>query len=408
MYAVYNSWRNAYIDAPTAISRRYSFDPQVRAQARAEGQQRLEESRLIYYNLALAFGIDPRAYLPQRVEEFVRPRTQPWSMVWVPRYGYPLQIQLRDQVSQPTFLAGQIGGLLGNFTTVGTSLAIAHRLVLSAAPLPIKILFTPLLVGQVLGVLGRGEETERVYRQHLQQQSKLWPWQQAWTPYLSGIPRNMVMMEHQDRQAQRIWENFSVTQALFIAGGLILWRFLGPRAAQEGVRRASQAWRGSGGSPGTALMLRPSNVPAVMPTVQRLLRAHGATQFNLLFNPQFSPVIMNYLRQLFANAGGRNLPMVVQPRANALTIYRQAANALAPYLPSANALVPYVPRPNAFMPYVPAANALVPYMPNANALMRITPSVNALTLFQGRQRALALVASQAKSLAIFVLNNVKK
>ena len=408
MYAIYNAPQNAFVDAPTAISRRLSLDPVARAQARAEGRARLEETRLIYYNLFLAFGINPADYLPRSIDALVRPRTQPWSTTNIPFYGNPLQLELRERVSQPSFVASQIGSFLGGFTTVGTSLAITHRLLLSAAPLPIKIFFTPLLVGQTLGVFGRGQEVERVYSQHLEEQKKLWFWQKSYKPDLSGIPRNLVFLDHQERQAQKLWEGFSVDQAVLVAGSLLFFRFLGPKLAQGGWRWAAENWSrrsggrgGGGGSPSTALTLWKPNTPTLsFATWQANRQALSAFILKITANLQSLPQFAAYFPQRAVVPYVRGTTQIARytPGTTALALWQAPVTALRSFFPSLTALTSFFP----------SSTAVALVAPRSTALTLYRPPVTALTLFQNPQRALALLNINASQLTQLLLKSVKK
>jgi RHS repeat-associated protein len=324
MYTIFSAPRNAYIDAPSAIAKRFSFDPAVRAQSRAAARARLEESKILYYSLALGFGIDPKQYLHPALISLIEPKSWP-SSTYFGSWG--LQGQLKSKVSQPEFLASYAGSMLGNFTTVGTSLAVLRTLLLSAAPLPIKILGSPLIGGLALGAIGRGEETERVYAQFEESQKKIWFWSKDYTPWLSGIPRTLVYTGYQERETQKLWAGFSIEEAFATAAGLVILRFAAPPLTAWAKQRAWQWWRASWGPGGW--------------------RGGGGTAPNSTALVLWQPKPLAIVRKQ-----PPALPAVVQPRVTAI------------------------------VPFKEPVRAVVPYRPRPSALQRVQPSTNALTLFR--------------------------
>ena len=158
MYTIANAPRHAYIEAPRQLMKRFSWDENVRKRTREAGRGRLEESKLLYYNLSIVLGMDPERFLPAVVLPWIKPQTKPWALVDVPFYGKPLHNELRAKISSPVTQGGQLGSLLGNFTTVGTSLVLLRTLAMSALPPYMKFAFSPILIGQILGSLGRSEK----------------------------------------------------------------------------------------------------------------------------------------------------------------------------------------------------------------------------------------------------------
>ena len=89
MYTIANAPRHAYIEAPRQLMKRFSWDENVRKQTREAGRGRLEESKLLYYNLSIVLGMDPERFLPAVVLPWIKPQTKPWALVDVPSTASP-------------------------------------------------------------------------------------------------------------------------------------------------------------------------------------------------------------------------------------------------------------------------------------------------------------------------------
>ena len=229
--------------------------------------------------------MDPERFLPAVVLPWIKPQTKPWALVDVPFYGKPLHNELRAKISSPVTQGGQLGSLLGNFTTVGTSLVLLRTLAMSALPPYMKFAFSPILIGQILGSLGRSEETERVYAKYQEDQAKLWFWNRSYRQSLAGMPKTLVYMDYQEQETEKLWQAHGIEQATAFLGGLLLFRFMGPKmmgrvvdawkaGATTGAWRWpnwTRQWKGSSGGSGgsrssTALVpVIPPLPPALIP-----------------------------------------------------------------------------------------------------------------------------------------------
>ncbi|MBR8657306.1 RHS repeat-associated core domain-containing protein, partial [Achromobacter sp. Marseille-Q0513] len=341
MYTIANAPRHAYIEAPKQLMKRFSWDENVRKQTREAGRGRLEESKLLYYNLSIVLGMDPERFLPAMVLPWIKPQTKPWALVDVPFYGKPLHNELRAKISSPVTQGGQLGSLLGNFTTVGTSLVLLRTLAMSALPPYMKFAFSPILIGQILGSLGRSEETERVYARFQEDQAKLWFWNRSYRQSLAGMPKTLVYMDYQEQETEKLWQAHGIEQATAFLGGLLLFRFMGPKMMGRVVDAwkagaTTGAWRwpnwtrqwkwGSGGSGGS------SSSTALVPVI-----------------PPLPPALIPYKEVL---------PAIIRNKTKALAPVSNPPTAVVPYVPPQNLPVPWV-RQNWLRPYVPPERALM-------------------------------------------------
>ena len=147
-----------------------------------------------------------------------------------------------------------------------------------------KFAFSPILIGQILGSLGRSEETERVYAKYQEDQAKLWFWNRSYRQSLAGMPKTLVYMDYQEQETEKLWQAHGIEQATAFLGGLLLFRFMGPKmmgrvvdawkaGATTGWRwpNWTRQWKGSSGGSGgsrssTALVpVIPPLPPALIP-----------------------------------------------------------------------------------------------------------------------------------------------
>lgn len=355
LYGVYTAPLHAFYYAPINIKRRLTGSEQERAEARQNARARLEESRLLYYNLALAYGIDPEKHLPSQVIPYIKPQSKPWSMVWIPGYGYPLHRELRDRTSTPEFWTSQVGPGLGSFLTVGGSLAIVRNLYKPARLSP-KAMAATFVLSTLLATIGQGEESDRVYSRHQAEQSKLWFWQRSRTPGLSGIPRRLVYTEYAEKRAQELWASTSPELIALIFTAALLYRFAGPAGAARTHRWARswwqskdfRNWRGGSrsGSGSGSLMVLPKK------------------ELMVPKKPISGP------------------PAVIVKTPKDLALYEPPVTSLTVVQPKSTALAPVRPKSTALVPVKPKSTAVQPYRAPANALMLVPEQVTALQLYQ--------------------------
>ena len=110
---------------------------------------------------------------------------------------------------------------------------------MSALPPYMKFAFSPILIGQILGSLGRSEETERVYAKYQEDQAKLWFWNRSYRQSLAGMPKTLVYMDYQEQETEKLWQAHGIEQATAFLGGLLLFRFMGPKM----MGRVVDAWK---------------------------------------------------------------------------------------------------------------------------------------------------------------------
>ena len=96
---------------------------------------------------------------------------------------------------------------------MGTSLVLLRTLAMSALPPHMKFAFSPILIGQILGSLGRSEETERVYAKYQEDQAKLWFWNRSYRQSLAGMPKTLVYMDYQEQETEKLWQAHGIEQA---------------------------------------------------------------------------------------------------------------------------------------------------------------------------------------------------
>jgi RHS repeat-associated protein len=306
MYSVFSAPETAYRYAPVAISKYLSFDPAVRQQQREAFAARQEERSLILRTIR---------GLPA---------------------DHPLSKAARQMVTDPSFLAGLGGSIAGSAFTVGTSLAIGHRLLLSGAPLPVKLIASPFVIGQMLGAFGRGEVMERGYKAHQEYLNQLPAGQRTYKdrmPEISGIPRYYLFVENNRRQAQKLKEQISPEFALAAFTLLAAGYLFGPKAAEKMWRGATQRGGGSGGSGGsssTALMLRPSNPPAIKfksPTALVPVKPSGPPA-TIVEQPGALTLYKAPINSITVYKKPPTAPTRYQPPVTALTTYRAPTTAL--------------------------------------------------------------------------------
>ena len=130
MYTIANAPRHAYIEAPRQLMKRFrgtkrqETDPRSRPRT-ARGKQAavlqpVHRARHGSGTLPAGGG----AALDQAADQAL-------GAGRVPFYGKPLHNELRAKISSPVTQGGQLGSLLGNFTTVGTSLVLLRTLAMS-------------------------------------------------------------------------------------------------------------------------------------------------------------------------------------------------------------------------------------------------------------------------------------
>ncbi|MBJ2182498.1 VCBS repeat-containing protein [Pseudomonas veronii] len=336
MYTIYNAPRIAYVNAPKQLMQRYSLDANVRQATRDAALDRREETKLLYYNLAVAWGKDPAKYLPPVIIDMIKSQRAPWSLVPIPFTGTTsLHKELRAKTSTPAFWGSTTGEFLGNFLTVGTSLVLSRQLFLSSLPKSVKLMLSPILVGQVLGMYGHAYETEKVYSKFQEDQKKLWFYQRTNRPWLSGIPKKMVYMDHQALEADKLWQSFSSEQIGLTVGALMLARMFGPMLMRSAMKNwsswaSSPGWgpwnAGRGYSGTTAVTLYQPRSRELMTVARRSTLPAVITQpITALMVPRPAPSTALTLYQ----PPRQNLPALFQ-RANWLTLYRPPITALMP------------------------------------------------------------------------------
>ena len=156
----------------------------------------------------------------------------------MPFYGKPFTTSCARRSSSPVTQGGQLGSLLGNFTTVGTSLVLLRTLAMSALPPYMKFAFSPILIGQILGSLGRSEETERVYAKYQEDQAKLWFWNRSYRQSLAGMPKTLVYMDYQEQETEKLWQAHGIEQATAFRRPAAV-PFMGPKM----MGRVVDAWK---------------------------------------------------------------------------------------------------------------------------------------------------------------------
>jgi RHS repeat-associated protein len=262
--AAINAPKQAFYLAPINIKKRWFGSESERIQSRINAQIRLEESRVLYYNLALSLGIDPEKYLPKSVISYIKPQSKP---LWIPLKGYPVQTELYATVASPEFWAGTAGGTAGTFLTVGATLGIVRNLVRPVVRFSVPAMIATMVFSQILISLGQAEESEHVYKNFQAEQAKLWFWSKSYTPWISGFPQRKVYMDFTDKRGRDHWANTPVEELVAIGTMALLYRIFGPKGAGMARQRTTDWWRGTGksgqGSKSTALMVRPSYLPAI-------------------------------------------------------------------------------------------------------------------------------------------------
>ncbi|WP_175012300.1 SpvB/TcaC N-terminal domain-containing protein [Burkholderia lata] len=351
MYTIANAPRHAYIEAPKYLYKRYFSDETVRQATRQAARERLEESKLLYYNLSIVLGLDPESFLPASVISWIKPQTKPWGLVSVPWYGTPLHNELRAKISSPQTQGAQLGSFLGNFTTVGTSLVLLRTLAMAALPPYMKFAFSPLLIGQILGGFGRAEESERVYAKYQQDQAKQWFWQRDRKYGLAGMPKTLVYMDYQESETEKLWQSFTAEQAATFLGSLLMMRFMGPKmlgrfmdAWKAGAYSGSWRWTGWGqgwGGSGWKSSWRSGT---------------GGSSSGSGSSTALVPVIPPLPLARIPPVTSR-LPAIVRNRVRALMTTPNPQTAVTPYTP-APLPVPWI-RNNGLRLYVPPNTALM-------------------------------------------------
>jgi hypothetical protein len=196
-------------------------------------------------------------------------------------------------------------------------------------------MLSPILVGQVLGMYGHAYETEKVYSKFQEDQKKLWFYQRTNRPWLSGIPKKMVYMDHQALEADKLWQSFSSEQIGLTVGALMLARMFGPMLMRSAMKNwsswaSSPGWgpwnAGRGYSGTTAVTLYQPRSREVITVARRSTLPAVITQpITALMVPRPAPSTALTLYQ----PPRQNLPALFQ-RANWLTLYRPPITALMP------------------------------------------------------------------------------
>ncbi|GAA3250324.1 hypothetical protein GCM10010532_096960 [Dactylosporangium siamense] len=235
-YALMNSLNHAFVLAPEALRQKFGGTPEERQIAAANAAARRDELKLIYvFGIPRLYGVDPDAYLPTEVSEFLQPTRWPLSTYDLPYYGSAMNDRVRAAVERPETYAATAGNIVGSALTVGSVLGVGRHLALRVLPamlawtVPGRIATVALSV--TLAAIGRAAENDQVwaaYQRDLADQ----PWhtrnsQYYYDTYLHGARRTELFMQHQEQQTNA---NRPDDSTIFgIAAGLLVLRVLALR-----------------------------------------------------------------------------------------------------------------------------------------------------------------------------------